>query len=434
MDIILKSVKSHWNLNVDIYGDKSIAHRSLIIGALPEGNFKIYNYPKGEDCITTINIMRELGVLITEEKDYLKVNSPGYENFKKKVSTLNCNNSGTTTRLIAGLLAGCGIESKLIGDDSLMKRPMKRIVEPLKLMGAEIEDNLGKLPLIIKNKNKLNGISYELPVPSAQVKSAILIAGFLGEGNTTVIEKILTRDHTERMFKYLGAKIEKENKAITIKNSKIECKDIVIPGDPSSAAFLVGATLLSKDSSMIIKDVLLNEGRIKYIDILKKMGGKIEIIYKDKVNEEKIGDLIISSSDLKSVIVEKDEIPSIIDEIPMLSVLAAFIDGETIFKGIEELQHKETDRGKAIVLNLEKLGIKAEIKNNNLYILGKNEYIEKNVEIETFKDHRIALAFLLSAFRNKGITTIKDYECTNISFPNSLKIFENILEIEKLGI
>lgn len=429
MDLIIKGYKKFKDLVINVPGDKSIAHRSLIIGSIPKGNYNIYNFPFSEDCLSTVQCMKELGVSVVLDENDLSVTSPGYKNFNDKVEVLNVNNSGTAARLLSGLLSGCNIETTLIGDNSLSNRPMKRIVEPLKLMGANICCKDEKLPLKFKKNNGLKGIKYELPVASAQVKSCILIGGYLAKGRTEVIENIPTRDHTENMFKYLGCHIERKENTISIENSSMDSKDIFVPGDPSSAAFLIGATLLGENSSIKIENVLLNKGRIKYIEILKKMGGKITVNNKGYINEEPVGDIIVYSSDLNGIIVESKDIPSIIDEIPMLSVVAAFSSGKTVFKEIEELKYKECNRVEAIINNLKSLGIEAYHNDNNIEILGLNDYIKKDAYINSYKDHRIALAFLIASMRNKGITTIGDYQCSNVSFPNSLMYFKNIINI-----
>lgn len=429
MDLVVEGYKKFKDLIINVPGDKSIAHRSLIIGSIPKGNYNIYNFPLSEDCLSTVQCMKELGVNIVLHEDKLFVTSPGYKNFNDKVEVLNVNNSGTSARLLSGLLSGCNIETTLIGDNSLSNRPMKRIVEPLRLMGANICCKDEKLPLEFKKNNGLKSIKYELPVASAQVKSCILIGGYLSKGRTEVIENIPTRDHTENMFKYLGCHIEKKENSIFIENSSMDSKDIFVPGDPSSAAFLIGATLLGEKSSIKIENVLLNRGRIKYIEILKKMGGKITVSNKGYINEEPVGDITVYSSDLNGVIVESEDIPSIIDEIPMLSVVAAFSSGKTVFKEIEELKYKECNRIEAIINNLENLGVEACYNDNNIEILGLNHYIKKNVYINSYKDHRIALAFLIASMRNEGIITIGDYQCSNVSFPNSLMCFKNIINI-----
>lgn len=437
MDICIKCSKSDWNLKLTVPGDKSIGHRSLIIGTIPEGCYKIENFSFSEDCMSTRHAIEKLGVKIMEsienENRVLYVESPGYLNYKKDVGLLNCGNSGTTVRLISGLLCGAKVQAELTGDDSLKKRPMKRIIEPLKLMNGLIKSKDEKLPLQIIRNEGLKGIIYDMPVASAQVKSAILIAGFLGEGTTVVNEKYATRNHTENMFKYLGADITVNKNKITIKNSNIRCKDIFVPGDPSSAAFLIAATILSENSELTLENVLLNSGRIKYIDILKRMGANINIHEKGYVNEEPVGNIQIKSSKLNGAVIKRNEVPSLIDEIPVLSVLAAFANKKTIFKNVEELKYKECDRIEAIIKNLKKFNVNATIDEDyNLTINPVKSEISKDIIIDSYNDHRIALAFLVCAMKNKGKTIIKDYNCTDISFPKSLDYFKDIINIEKL--
>lgn len=431
MSIKVDGGKSNINKTISLPGDKSIAHRSLIIGSLPKGEYKIENFPNSLDCLATLKCMKKIGVKAKRNNNEIYISSPGYENFIKDIDEINAMNSGTTARLISGLLSGNAIKCTLKGDSSLSNRPMERIITPLALMGAKLEHNDNKLPLKFCISEKLNGIKYELPVASAQVKSCILIAGFLAKGKTEVIEKVQTRDHTERMFKYLGAEIQISENKVTIENSPIICKDIFIPGDVSSAAFIIACVLLSSECEVTIVDVLLNKNRRQYLEILKSMGADIEIVYQSKVNEEEIGNIIARSSKLKGINLTSEAIPAIIDEIPVIALLAAFSTGQTVIEGIEELKHKESDRIQAIVHNLKILDVACEVKNNTLIINGEDRYLDKNVEINSFNDHRIALAFLCSAMRNKKWVNIDNWECTEISFPNSTSYFEEFLNIIK---
>ena len=431
MGIKINGGKSNVKRIISLPGDKSIAHRSLIIGSLPKGEYKIENFPNSLDCLATLECMKKIGIKARKNSDEIYISSPGYENFIKDIDEINAMNSGTTARLLSGLLSGNAIKCTLQGDSSLSNRPMERIITPLTLMGAKLEHNNNKLPLKFCIGEKLNGIKYELPVASAQVKSCILIAGFLAKGNTEIVEKIQTRDHTERMFKHLGAKIQIFENKITIENSPIMCKDIFIPGDVSSAAFIIACVLLGDGCEVTIKNVLLNKNRRQYLEILKLMGADIEIIDQGKVNEEEVGNIIARSSNLKGINLTSEVIPAIIDEIPVIALLAAFSTGQTVIEGIEELKHKESDRGQAIVHNLKILDVDCEVKNNTLIINGKDRYIDKNVEMNSFNDHRISLAFLCSAMRNKGWIIIDNWECTEISFPNSINYFQEFLNIIK---
>lgn len=418
------------NREYTLPGDKSIAHRSLLIGALPKGEYKVTNFPRNLDCMATVDCMKKLGVEVSFVGNDVKVKSPGYENFNKIVDVLDCKNSGTTARLISGILSGINVEGKLVGDESLSKRPMKRVIDPLQLMGANILSKDNKLPLEFKVQDKpLKSIEYKMPVASAQVKSCVLLAGFFGEGITKVIEPLYTRDHTERLLKYLDGDIEIKDKEICIKNSKLTSKDIHVPGDVSSSAYLVAIALLSKDSTIKINDVLLNDRRKKYLDIIKEMGGDVNYKVEHIKNGEPIGSIVAKSSSLKGTKIDKEYIPYIIDEIPILSVLASFAEGETFFEHVEELKYKESDRVNAIVTNLNILGKKCEFTGENLIINGNNDFINKCVTIETFNDHRIALSFLCASVRNYSKIRIDNWKCTLISFPDAINYFKDFVRI-----
>lgn len=410
-------------------GDKSIAHRALIIGGLPTGEYKVFNYPDSKDCAATLKVMINLGLEVNKVGQTLFVKSPGYAKFNNYVEELDCQNSGTAARLISGTLAALSIEGKLIGDSSLSKRPMGRVVTPLREMGANISSSKEGLPLIFGKNEGLMGIEYHMPVASAQVKSCILIAGFLSKNTTTVWEKLFTRDHSERMLKYIGADIEVYGNKISIKNSKIEAKDIYVPGDISSAAFLISLALLGENNFIKIEKVSLNERRRKYLDILKEMGADANYTIEHIVNNEEIGTIEIKSSKLKGVIIEGEVVPYIIDEIPMLSVLAAFSEGKTIIKSVEELKYKESNRIEAIINNLYKCGVNSYFSSGDLIIEGGHNYFNEEISIESFDDHRIAMSFLGIAMRNSGKTIINGWSCSEISFPNAINYFKDFLRI-----
>jgi 3-phosphoshikimate 1-carboxyvinyltransferase len=429
MNIKLKKKNTSINKSFRLPGDKSIAHRSLIIGALGEGNYEISNFPRSQDCLSTVDCMIKLGVKAEEKDDKIYVSSPGYRGFNKVSGLLNANNSGTTARLLSGLVSGCGIECTIDGDSSLRKRPMDRVVVPLQRMGAKIKCEDSLLPLNFKNNSGLSCIDYLMPVSSAQVKSCVLIAGFLANGETRVTEKESTRDHTERMLKAIGADISVNDKLISIKNSQVSVKDIFIPGDISSAAFLIACTLLSENAEVTIKDVLLNERRRSYLDMLKKMGAQLEYKINSISNGEEIGHIYAKSSRLNGIIISEEEVPNIIDEVPMLSVLAAFSSGNTVIRGIKELKYKESNRIKAIAENLILSGIKVSHTEDYIEIIGDNSFINGIISIKPYNDHRIALAFMALAVRNLGETFIENWECTDISFPNALEYFKEFFDI-----
>lgn len=410
-------------------GDKSVTHRALIIGALAQGEYLIENFPNNLDCTATAKAMENLGVNIVYNNSTLNIKSPGYENFNKNPSPINGMNSGTTVRLISGLLAGCGINAVIYGDESLSKRPMDRIVKPLLQMGADISCENGTLPIKCFKSGKLNGINYSMPVSSAQVKSCILIAGYLGSGETTVYEKDETRDHTERIFKYMGVPVYVDKNSITIKNHPIKSRNFIIPGDISSAAYLIAAAILMENTYVKFNNILLNDRRIEFLKVLKEMGA--DIIWKEEVSQcgEKAGSIEVRSSKLNGIKISKYRIANIIDEIPVLSVLAAFSSGDTVFESVDELKYKESNRLNAIVENFRDCDLKCKYEDNDLCISGEDRNFNKNIIINSFKDHRIAMSFLVLSSRNRGNTTIKDYQCVDISFPNSLNYFSRFFSI-----
>jgi 3-phosphoshikimate 1-carboxyvinyltransferase len=429
MRVSLKKKDTCINTSYEFPGDKSIAHRSLLIGALGKGSYRITNFPSSLDCLSTVECMRKLGVDIITEKDCFIVNSPGYNNFNRTPRLLNANNSGTTARLLSGLLAGCGIQCTLDGDSSLRKRPMDRIINPLATMGAEIQSENKLLPLAFKDNGVLNGIDYKMQVDSAQVKSCILIAGFMAKDITTIFENKSTRNHTEKMLEYLGACIKVNDNIIKIKNSHIETKDIHVPGDISSAAFLIASALLSENSSIVVKDILLNQRRRVYLDTLITMGANISYEVTCVKNNEEQGNINVSSSKLRGIEIQSDIVPNIIDEIPMLAVIAAFSEGKTVITGVKELKYKESNRLKAIGENLASCGIPISYSEDTIEIEGANGYIDRHITINPSGDHRIALAFAVFALRNLGTTVIENWECTDISFPKSLNYFKDFLDI-----
>jgi 3-phosphoshikimate 1-carboxyvinyltransferase len=430
MKIKLKKKDREINKVFNLIGDKSIAHRSLIIGALGKGEYTIKNFPNNLDCLSTLKCMERLGVKAKIQNGNVIINSPGFENFNKNAGILDAGNSGTTARLLSGLLAGCRLKGTIDGDKSLRRRPMDRILVPLSQMGAEINTNNNLLPLSFISSKKLIGIEYNMPIASAQVKSSLLIAGFLSEGKTTIIEKQCTRDHTERMFKALGCNIEVNSLRISISNSNITVKDMVIPGDISSAAFVIGCALMHEDCNIKIENVLLNERRKKYLDILIKMNANIEYKVIKTENYEEVGYVIAKSSSLKGITIEEDEIPNIIDEIPILAVLSCFAEGRTIFNGISELKFKESNRIKAIVDNLHECGVDVNYTDDYMEITGNKECLNKDICINPYNDHRIAMAFTALGCKNYKSTIINNWECTHISFPDFMSVLSEFFNVE----
>lgn len=408
---------------IKVAPDKSISHRALMISAIVEGTSRIRNFLKADDCISTMNCLQKLGVGIVEGKGGIFVNGIGLELKKPKI-VLEAGNSGTTVRLLSGILAGQNFITKVIGDESLSKRPMKRIIEPLEKMGAKIKSNNGYLPIAIEGKN-LKPINYESKIASAQVKSCVLFAGLYADGITSFTEPKKSRDHTERMLKSFGADISVKENTVSVKGkAKLHPSDIFVPADISSAAFFMVAATTVKNAELKIKDVGINPTRIGIIDVLKRMGAKISIENKREITGEPIADIVVKSSDLKSTEIKKSEIPFLIDEIPIIAVAATQSEGTTKITGAKELRVKETDRLKAMASELKKMGAEISELEDGLIIKGPTKL--KGAKVNSYKDHRIAMSLAIASLITDGDTEISDKECVNISFPDFWNIFEKI--------
>ena len=410
---------------ITIPSDKSISHRAVMFSSIAEGECIIKNFSSGADCHSTLNLFKSLGVNIQFINDKtLKIKSNGILNPALN-STYSCGNSGTTMRLVSGILAGQNFDSILTGDESLSKRPMKRIIEPLTVMGAEISSVDGHAPLTIKGR-KLKGINYPSKLASAQVKSCILLAGLNAEGETTVIEPSLSRNHTELMLEYLGADIKAENNKVTIKPSKLTAKDIDIAGDISSASFFITAGLIVKGSDFTIKNTGLNPTRTGIIDVVKRMGGNIEILNPQTISGEKAGDIRVRyTENLKACTIEGDDIPRLIDELPVIAVLASQAEGETIVKDAGDLRNKESDRIKCLVKELSKIGVNIEEREDGFVIRGKSE-LNGGCETESYHDHRLAMSFYTAGLICKREIAINGFEWTKISFPEFEELFSKL--------
>ena len=422
---IIKPVNSLQG-EIEVPGDKSISHRALIIGAMSKGKMNISNLASGQDCLSTIRCLESLGIKIQKEEDGFAVNGRGSFGFQEPQNVLDAGNSGTTMRVLCGVLAGQSFNSVVTGDESLRSRPMKRVIEPLQKMGAEIHahNNNQFAPIAISGK-KLNAIEYALPVPSAQVKTALILAGLLASGKTTIHENIPTRDHTERMLKYLGINIASQNGSLVVSGqSEIESKDIFVPGDISSAIYFIGAGLLVENSHIKIKNVGLNPGRIGALQVLKRMGAKIEIKNVKEVNCEPVGEIEVKTSDLKGTQILSEEISSLIDEIPLLAVLACLAEGQTTIKGAKELRVKETDRLRAIASELNKLGANIKEFSDGLEITGSAKF--KGAVVESFGDHRMVMALSVADLVASGETIVENAEVVDISFPNFFDILDSL--------
>ena len=409
---------------IEIPADKSITHRAFMFSALTKGKVKVSNFSKGADCISTLNIIKQLGCNIDfcNDKELIIDSSVA---LKAPSEILDCGNSGTTTRLMAGILAGQSFNSILKGDMSLSKRPMKRVIAPLELMGAKIKHNDYKLPLEIIG-SPLKGINYNSPLASAQVKSCLLLAGLYADGETIFSEPYKSRNHTELMFEYMGADIKIDGNTITVKKSQLYPVDITVCGDISSAAFFMAAALIVPDSDITIKNVGINETRSGIIDVFKSMGGNIEILNERLVSNEKVADIRVKYSKLKAVVIEGSIIPRLIDEIPVIAVAASQAEGTTIIKNAQDLRNKEADRITAVQTELSKLGADIQETPDGFIINGKSE-LQGNCEIECYHDHRIAMSAYIAGLICKNPVKINEFQWVNISFPEFLGLVSKLI-------
>ncbi len=412
---------------LDLPGDKSISHRAVMFASLAKGKSFIRNLSNGEDVNSTQKCFINLGINIETSKEGSTVSGNGFAGLKKSISPLDAGNSGTTTRLLSGILVAQNFESTIIGDDSLSNRPMKRIITPLSLMGGNIESsNDFKLPLKIFPAQNLHPIDYEMPVASAQVKSAILLAGLHCDGITSVIEKIPSRDHTEKMLG-LKSELRPDGKiSFVSKENYPQAKDYLIPSDISTASFFIVLATLASGSSLQIKDVSLNETRTGIITVLKNMHAKIEIENKRNVAGEDLGDLIITHSNLTNIKINENIIPNIIDEIPILSIAGIFAKGKFEIRNASELRSKETDRIKSICHNLNQLGLSVEEYEDGFSFTGELKPKTKTPHFDSFGDHRIAMAFSVLSLLLQNGGTIENFNCVNISNPNFLPQLKSI--------
>ena len=427
MELVLEKVNKLKG-NIFVPGDKSISHRSLILGSIAQGETRVYNLLNSLDCLRTLGCMQALGVKIElDENNSVNIKGKGLYELQEARSILDVGNSGTTIRLLTGLLSGQNFYSVLNGDTSIRKRPMKRVVQPLRLMGADIwgREDGHFAPLSIKGSN-LNPLHYTLPVASAQVKSALLLAGLYTTGETVIREPLSTRDHTERMLKIMRADIKISPSEIKVMGGKeLRGTDIFIPGDISSAAYFIAVASILRDSQIIIKQVGVNPTRTGIIEMLKKMGTKIDILnYQIKSNEPQ-ADLMIEYSNLKGVEIKKENVPFLIDELPLIAVVATQAQGKTVVSGARELRAKETDRIKAIVSELKKMGADIEEREDGFAVNGPTRL--QGAVCESYNDHRIAMSLAVAALFAEGKTVVRNSECIDISFPGFEKILQNLI-------
>jgi 3-phosphoshikimate 1-carboxyvinyltransferase len=414
---------------VSLPGDKSISHRAALIGAIASGVTTIKNFSSALDCASTLSCLRQLGVEVNQSGNEVQI--PGGTKLQKPAATLDCGNSGSTIRMLSGVLARQDFSCELAGDSSLNSRPMGRIIKPLELMGARFESNDGKPPLVIHGTPAIQPITYELPIASAQVKSAILFAGLGATGRTQIKESSLSRDHTERLFNGFGVKVTTDDDlTVTLDGpAQLAGGDITVPGDASSAAYFVAAAMLLPDSELTIDGVGLNPTRAEFLSVLKSWGGDISTTGVRNERNEPVGTIKVSgginSNNNSERRIDRPKIPSVIDELPLLAVVGTQIEGGIEIRDAAELRHKESDRLSATATNLRLMGARVQEHPDGLTIAGPTKL--RGAELDSFGDHRIAMAFSVAALIADGPTNITGSECVNISFPEFFDLLNSVV-------
>jgi len=401
-----------------------------MLGAIANGVTIVKGFLRGEDNMATMSAFRAMGVEINDDGTTIAIQGKGLHGLSEPQDIIDCGNSGTSMRLLTGLLAGQPFYSVLTGDQYLRKRPMKRVVEPLTGMGARIlgRDHGNLAPLAISG-SPLTATGYESPVSSAQIKSAIMLAALYADGETSVREPSLSRDHSERMFRLFGASIELFFNGITVKGGvELQAQEINVPGDISSAAFFIVAALITPGSELLIQNVGVNPTRTGVIDVLKNMGGKIELLNQREISGEPVADILVRSSILKGIDIKGDVVPRAIDEFPAICVAAACAEGKTTVREAGELRVKETDRISAMATNLRALGVSVDECDDGMDITGVEELA--GAKVDSFGDHRIAMSMAVAGLVSKGGVTIKDVGCIATSFPNFFELFETVRGIK----
>jgi 3-phosphoshikimate 1-carboxyvinyltransferase len=411
---------------ITVPGDKSISHRSIMLGAIANGTTTVRGFLRGGDNMATMGAFRSMGVPISDDGETVVIQGKGLHGLSEPDDVIDCGNSGTTIRLITGLLAGQSFFSVVTGDQYLRKRPMKRVVDPLTRMGARILGrNQGSLAPLAISGGLLNAIGYESPVSSAQVKSAIMLAGLYADGETSVREPTLSRDHSERMFRLFGASLNTFDSGVTVKGGfELQGQDITVPGDISSATFFMVAALITPDSELLIRNVGVNPTRTGAIDILQAMGGDIQLLDQREVSGEPVADILVRSSRLKGCAIAGSVVPRAIDEFPAICVAAACAEGVTTIREARELRVKETDRISAMAANLRILGVTVEECDDGMTVTGVERLTGGNVE--SFGDHRIAMSLAVAALVSRDGISIADTGCVSTSFPTFFPLLEEV--------
>jgi 3-phosphoshikimate 1-carboxyvinyltransferase len=414
----------HLTGGLELPGDKSISHRYAMLAALAEGSSELRHFSAAADCHSTLGCMSALGAEVEIDKDTVRVTGRGPRGLKSSWRALDAGNSGTTMRLLAGILAGQEFTSKLTGDASLQKRPMKRVITPLREMGADIrarEDNFAPLEI---HGTRLHAIDYKMPMASAQVKSAVLLAGLYAEGVTAVTEPARTRDHTELALEAFGAAIEKHGRTTRIHGltgsqgrGNLEARSLDVPGDLSSAVFFIAAASVLPESNLLIHNVGLNPTRTAILDLFASMGASIQMLALRSAHGEIVGDLVVKGAPLKGGTIEGEQVPLLIDELPMLAALGPYTEEGIEIRDAAELRVKESDRIAALAENLRRMGATVEERPDGLRVEGRKAGKLRGAEIEPRGDHRIAMAFAVAGLAADGATVIRDAECAGVSYP-----------------
>ena len=415
--------KKHLRGEITIPGDKSISHRGIMLGSLAEGDTHLHGFLEGADCLSSIACFQKMGIEIERDGSNVTIHGKGLHGLTKPSEILDAGNSGTTTRLMSGILAGQDFSSTITGDDSLRTRPMKRVITPLSEMGAVIDSDNGCLPMTITGGH-LHGIDYISPVASAQVKSCVLFAGLYADGKTSVTEPAISRNHTELMLRGFGAsvKTDEEKHYVEVEPEPVLYgQDITVPGDISSAAYFLVAGLICEDADILIKNVNINPTRAGILKVIEDMGGNISYTDRRTVSGEEVADINVRTSSLHGTTVEGDIIPTLIDELPVIAVMAAYADGTTVIRDASELRVKESDRIATVTENLSAMGCDISPTDDGYIINGGRPL--HGASIRTYKDHRIAMSFAVAALNADGETTLDDPSCVNISYPGFFSVF-----------
>ncbi|ENH97333.1 3-phosphoshikimate 1-carboxyvinyltransferase [Gracilibacillus halophilus YIM-C55.5] len=412
---------------ISVPGDKSISHRAVMFASLAEGKATITNFLAGEDCLSTIAAFQKMGVTIERFDDTVVVESNGIQSLQEPSEPIDLGNSGTTARLLMGILAGLPYHFSLYGDASLSKRPMDRIIVPLHQMGAKIDgrDNGRLLPISIRG-GQLQPINYHPPVKSAQVKSGVLLAGLLAKGSTSVTETTKTRDHTENMLQAFGARLQTNDNQVTIEGEQsLKACDIEVPGDISSAAFFLVAAAITPNSSVTIQDVGLNPTRTGIVEVLQQMKVDIQVNHQRTVGGEPIGDITVNASSIQGTTIDGDIIPRIIDEIPIIALLATQAKGETVIKDAEELRYKETDRIESVVNTLQQFGAHIEGTHDGMIIKGESQL--HGCDVHSYGDHRIGMMIAIASLLVEDEVILRDQDCIAVSYPQFFDDLQKLL-------